>query len=162
MALSENHRRGFVLDALCSHAGPIECVGGCECRCTLRLGHRTFPPSVPRAPPLLREFTAESRTLGSFTLTRTSSVGRSPIAGLRAKVKRPAPSCGSASSEASKLHHRAGGHWYPREVKSEDASPVRQIARIDPAIVRFDGPSAEGKAQAQASAIGAVLFERAE
>ena len=63
---------------------------------------------------------------------------------------------------ASRLDHRDGGNWEPRQVDDEDASPVRQVARIDPAIVGFDGPSAEGEAQAQAGAIGAALFERAE
>ena len=38
----------------------------------------------------------------------------------------------------SKLHYRDGGNWEPREVKGEDASPVGQVARIDPAVVRFD------------------------
>ena len=38
----------------------------------------------------------------------------------------------------------------------------RQVARIDPAVVRFDAPSAEGEAKAQAGSIGAALLERAE
>ena len=63
---------------------------------------------------------------------------------------------------ASRLHHRDGGNWEPRQVDGEDASPIRQVARIDPAIVRFDAPSAEGEAKAQAGAIGAALLERAE
>ena len=37
-----------------------------------------------------------------------------------------------------------------------------QVARIDPAVVRFDAPSAEGEAKAQAGSIGASLLERAE
>ena len=37
-----------------------------------------------------------------------------------------------------------------------------QVARIDPATVRFDAPSAEGEAKSQAGSIGASLLERAE
>ena len=38
----------------------------------------------------------------------------------------------------------------------------RQVARIDPAVVRFNAPSAEGEAKTQAGSIGAALLERAE
>ena len=63
---------------------------------------------------------------------------------------------------ASRLNDRDGGNWQPRQVDGEDASLTRQVARIDPAIVRFDAPSAEGEAKAQAGSIGAALLERAE
>ena len=57
---------------------------------------------------------------------------------------------------------RNGTNWNPRQVDREDASLIRQVARIDPAIVRFDAPSAEGEAKTQAGSIGASLLERAE
>ena len=63
---------------------------------------------------------------------------------------------------AGPLAHRHSGNWEPRQVDGEDASPVRQVARIDPAMVRFDTPPAEGEAKAQAGSIGAALLERAE
>ena len=63
---------------------------------------------------------------------------------------------------ASNLHHRDGGNWNPRQVKGEHISAVRQVARRDPATVRFDATSAEGEAQAQTGPIGTALFERAE
>ncbi len=63
---------------------------------------------------------------------------------------------------ASRLDDCHGGNWEPRQVDGEDASPIRQVARIDPAIVRFDAPSAEGEAEAKAGSIGAALLERAE
>ena len=50
---------------------------------------------------------------------------------------------------ASRLDDCHGWNWEPRQVDDEDASPFRQVARIDPAIVRFDAPSAEGEAEAQ-------------
>ena len=64
--------------------------------------------------------------------------------------------------ELRNLEHRDGGNRDPREVKGEDASPVGQVARRDPAVVRFDAPSAEGEAQAQTGPIGTALFERAK
>ena len=40
--------------------------------------------------------------------------------------------------------------------------PLSGVARIDPTIVRFGAPSAEGEAKAQARSIDAALLERAE
>jgi hypothetical protein len=62
----------------------------------------------------------------------------------------------------SNLSQRDGWHFEPRQVDGKDASPLRQVSRIDPAIVRFDAPLAEGEAEAQAGSINAVLRERAE
>src|SRR4030095_16729700 len=50
----------------------------------------------------------------------------------------------------------------PRQVDGEDASATGQVARMDPATVRFDARSAEAEAKPQASSIGASLLERAE
>jgi hypothetical protein len=33
----------------------------------------------------------------------------------------------------------------PRQVEGEHASSPKQVARVDPAIVRFSAPSAEGE-----------------
>jgi hypothetical protein len=63
---------------------------------------------------------------------------------------------------ASRLNKRHGGKWLPRQVDGEHASSPRQVARIDPAIVRFSAPSAEGEAKTYAGAIGAALLERAK
>src|SRR4029453_17854584 len=63
---------------------------------------------------------------------------------------------------ASRLDDCHGWNWEPRQVDDEDASLVRQVASIDPAIVRFDAPSAQGKAEANTGSIGAALLERAE
>src|SRR5688500_14426246 len=54
------------------------------------------------------------------------------------------------------------GNWQSWQVDDEDASPVGQTARVDPASVRFNAQPAEGEAQACPSAIGASLFKRAE
>ena len=62
----------------------------------------------------------------------------------------------------SRLDHRDGRNWNARQVDGEDASLVGQVARVDPAVVRLDAPSAEGEAEAQAGSIGASLLERAE
>ena len=42
-------------------------------------------------------------------------------------------------------------HLKPREVDGKNTSLTGQIARMDPAMVRFDGPSAERKAKTEAS-----------
>ena len=57
--------------------------------------------------------------------------------------------------------HRDGDRE-SRQVDGKDTSRIRQVARIDQAIVRFDRPSAEGEAKTQTGAIGAALLERAE
>ena len=61
---------------------------------------------------------------------------------------------------ASGLNHGEGGYWEPRQVDRENASPVRQIARVDPAAIGFSAPSAESETKANAGAIGAALLER--
>jgi hypothetical protein len=45
------------------------------------------------------------------------------------------------------LGERDGWCGEPRQVDGEHASPLRQVARRDPAMVGFDGPLAEGEAQ---------------
>jgi hypothetical protein len=60
------------------------------------------------------------------------------------------------------LTEREDGHGAPREVDGKDASFVKEVARRDPAMVRFGGPSAERDPNAQAGAIGASLLVRAE
>ena len=44
IALRKDRRRGPVLEALCSHARPIELAGGFGRRWALRLAHSTLPP----------------------------------------------------------------------------------------------------------------------
>src|SRR5688572_5941337 len=63
---------------------------------------------------------------------------------------------------APPLNRRDDWNWQSWQVDDEDASPVGQTARVDPASVRFDAQPAEGKAQACPGAIGASLFKRAE
>src|SRR4030095_4321474 len=60
------------------------------------------------------------------------------------------------------LNDHDGGNWLPRQVDGEHASSPRQVARIDPALVRFSPPSAEGEAKTDAGSIGAALLERAK
>ena len=55
---------------------------------------------------------------------------------------------------------RERGNREPRQVDDKDASVTRHVARIDPAIVGFSAPSAEGEAKTQA--IRASLLERPE
>ena len=50
----------------------------------------------------------------------------------------------------------------PREVDGKDASRIREVARIDPAMVRFNGPPAEREAKTETCSIRAVLLERTE
>ena len=69
---------------------------------------------------------------------------------------------GPTASIPARLNHRDVENWKPRQVDGEDAAPFRQVARVDPAMVRFDAPSAEGEAQAEPGAVGAALLERAE
>jgi hypothetical protein len=63
---------------------------------------------------------------------------------------------------ASRLNDRDGRNQQPRQVDSEHASPIGEIARIDPAVVRFSAPSAERETKTQAGSIGATLLERAK
>jgi hypothetical protein len=58
--------------------------------------------------------------------------------------------------------NRRDGHWEAWQVDGKDASLVRQVARIESAVIRFDSPSAEGEAKTQAGSIGASLLERPE
>jgi len=55
-----------------------------------------------------------------------------------------------------------GRNRQPRQVDGENAPLTRKVARIDPAIVRFSAPSAEGETQTHAGSIGAALLERAK
>ena len=50
----------------------------------------------------------------------------------------------------------------PREVDGKDASRIREVARIDPAMVRLNRGSAEGETESQTCSIGAALLERTE
>jgi len=61
-----------------------------------------------------------------------------------------------------RLNDHDGGKWLPRQVEGEHASSPRQVVRIDPAIVRFSAPSAEGEAKTQAGSIAAALLELAK
>jgi len=63
---------------------------------------------------------------------------------------------------ASSLNDGDGRNRHPRQVDGEHASPARQVARIDPAIVGFSAPSAKGETKAHAASIGAALLERAK
>src|SRR4029453_9476802 len=80
--------------AVCSHAGPIEYVGGCERRCALRLAHRTLRPcggGRPRA----QEFTDEYDLARSARLTRHSvfeSRKRAPL-GVAENARPPLRQC---------------------------------------------------------------------
>src|SRR5436190_1504840 len=49
-----------------------------------------------------------------------------------------------------------------REIQRKHAAPFRQVARVDPAVVRISAPSAECQAQASARSINTALFERAK
>ena len=60
----------------------------------------------------------------------------------------------------SGLNDCESGKWLPWQVDGEHASSPRQVARIDPAIVRFSAPSAEGETKTHAGSIGAALLER--
>ena len=94
-------------------------------------------------------------------LLQTSSVTRTIPVRLQAPGARPAlrATFRRVSVEPTPSRQQESG---PRQVNGEDASSVRQVARIDPAMVRFDAPPAEGEAEAQARSIGASLLERAE
>ena len=59
-----------------------------------------------------------------------------------------------------RLNDYDGGKWLSRQVDGEHASSPRQVARIDPALIRFRAPSAEGEAKTDAGSIGAALLER--
>ena len=50
----------------------------------------------------------------------------------------------------------------PRQVDGEHASLARKVARIDPTVIRFSAPSAEGETKTDAGSIGAALLERAK
>jgi hypothetical protein len=117
--------------------------------------------SVARAPPTATGVRRRTQDAGSFRLTRTSCVRKSQSAQVVGKDARPRTAA-VLLARAPKLHHRDGGNREPREVKGEDASLVGQVTRIDPTVVRFDAPSAEGEAKAHTRSIGAALFERAE
>jgi hypothetical protein len=106
--------------------------------------------SLTRA--LGRRFAGSLRARGSLAAAR--SLRRRAVCEMASSVRK--------SQSAQLREARDGGNRDSREVKREDASRVRQVARIDPAIVRFDAPSAKGKAKAQASPIGAALLKRAE
>jgi hypothetical protein len=58
------------------------------------------------------------------------------------------------------LNDRDGGNWEPGHVDREDASPIREIARIDPTIIRFSAASAVGETKTHVGSIGAALLER--
>ena len=83
-----------------------------------------------------------------FRLTRTPNVRKSAKGSFRAVL-----------AAASRPKDRDGGNWHPRQVDGEHASPARQIARIDPAIVRPSAPSAEGETKTHVGSIGAALLE---
>ena len=55
-----------------------------------------------------------------------------------------------------------GGHWDSWQVDRKDASLIGDTPGIDPAVVRFNPPSAEGKAKPQTGSIGASLLESVE
>src|SRR5688572_25747460 len=59
----------------------------------------------------------------------------------------------------SRLHARGNGSGEPRQVDREDASRSGQIARMEPAMIRLDAPSAEREAKAEARAVRAALLE---
>jgi hypothetical protein len=61
---------------------------------------------------------------------------------------------------ASRLNDRDGGNRETGQVDREYASAIREIARIDPAIIRFSAPHAEGETKTHAGAIRAALLER--
>jgi hypothetical protein len=58
--------------------------------------------------------------------------------------------------------NRDGGHRDPRKVDGKHASFAGDVPTIDPAVMSFDGPSAERETEAQAGSIGSALLERAE
>ena len=62
----------------------------------------------------------------------------------------------------SRLDARDRENWEPGQIDREYASPIREIARIDPTIVHLCAPSAEGETKTHAGSIGAALFERAK
>jgi hypothetical protein len=84
-------------------------------------------------------------------LTRTLSVRKSQKLPLRTVL-----------IGASGLNDCDGGNRQPRQVDGENAALTREVARINPAIVRFSAPSAEGETQTHAGSIGAALLERAK
>ena len=50
----------------------------------------------------------------------------------------------------------------PRQFDREHAADARYIANIDPPVIRFRAPPAEGQAETEASSIGTELLERME
>src|SRR5213593_1873345 len=62
--------------------------------------------------------------------------------------------------QTSSLSARAGRSWGPRKVHGKHASPLREVARVEPAAVCFGAPSAEREPDAQAGPVGALLRER--
>src|SRR6476660_9046802 len=92
-------------------------------------------------------------------LVRGEAGGKSPKAtptGRRSVLMR-ARSVAFAGLDSSR-----GRHWDPWQVDRKDASLIGDIPGIDPAVVRFNPPSAEGKAKPQTGSIGASLLESVE
>ena len=62
--------------------------------------------------------------------------------------------------QTSRLSARAGRSWGPRKVHGKHASPLREVARVEPATVYFGAPSAKREPDAQAGPVVALLRER--
>ena len=60
----------------------------------------------------------------------------------------------------SRLRDRECGDREARQIDRKHAPDIRKVARVNAAVARLDGPSAEGEAETQAAPIGAALLER--
>ena len=67
---------------------------------------------------------------------------------------------GRAVETLAAVSVREREHVKPRQVDDKDAAVIGQVARIDPAIVGFGAPTAEGEAQTEPGSIRASLLER--
>src|SRR4029079_16039303 len=116
-------------------------VDGFDGRCALRFAHQTSPDVADLSD------LAYSGT--DADLVRTACHERSIARKLETLIAVLVGTLG--------LNDYVGGNWLPRQVDGEHASSPRQVARIDPALVRFSPPSAEGEAKTDAGSIGATL-----
>ena len=60
------------------------------------------------------------------------------------------------------MSYRECGNRQARQVDGEDTPAARQVARVDPAVVGFSAPSAEGETQTHPGSVGAALLERSK
>lgn len=86
---------------------------------------------------------------------------------LRSRCHEPAPVANRAqrpshASELRRLRDGGGRYEQPRQVDDENAPLRGEIPRIDPTMVGFHAPPAEGKAEPETGSVRASLLERVE